>query len=433
MALPTEFELRCGDVRLLSFELGEDALGTPYAALGDIDGDKAHLLPWGLSLSDAGVFEWLQRRALPHNRANARRIAAELGFRQGDLRGAYAITLGLSLNDSYWTPPAGYPGGFADVNLYENGFSEALFSVAFDGRGTAHPALTPEFTTNGTLRKAWRVDAGGARVLCKGGTEGWVPGEPASEVIVSSIAVAAGLDAVRYGMEERAGDELMSVCECFCSPSVSFSPFACATGVTDLTGTIAFAGTMGDDSVERLADMLVLDALVANTDRHFGNFGLLRDSARGGAIGFAPIFDNGRGLLPRLRDEELPEASYELATLAPAFGGGDFGQLASRVIGEEQLDWIERLAAGGLNEALGETAMVYPRLSGRAGAIRGILSERLDALRRLPPVDHRALARTAREVVAGREPAGRPEAAHRVNYARAESVPPHEMPRAARR
>jgi hypothetical protein len=125
------FELRCGDEPLLTFLFREDALGTVSAhILGIVEGNR-HLMPWGLGDGDDGLYGWLERRALPHNRKNAARIARALGFAPGDLEAAYSVTMGLSLNDSYWTPAAGSTSSFADVNLYENPFSEALFSVGF--------------------------------------------------------------------------------------------------------------------------------------------------------------------------------------------------------------------------------------------------------------------------------------------------------------
>ena len=43
-------------------------------------------------------------------------------------------------------------------------------------------------------------------------------------------------------------------------------------------------------------NMLVLDALIANEDRHWGNFGALRDSESLEFIGLEPVFDNGNSL-----------------------------------------------------------------------------------------------------------------------------------------
>lgn len=48
-----------------------------------------------------------------------------------------------------------------------------------------------------------------------------------------------------------------------------------------------------------LSNLLLFDAITANQDRHFGNFGLLRDNNTGKYIGLAPIFDNGESLLSK--------------------------------------------------------------------------------------------------------------------------------------
>lgn len=54
--------------------------------------------------------------------------------------------------------------------------------------------------------------------------------------------------------------------------------------------------TLGDEFYEQLCSMLVFDALIYNEDRHFGNFGLLRNNHTGEIIAPAPIFDNGLSL-----------------------------------------------------------------------------------------------------------------------------------------
>ena len=50
------------------------------------------------------------------------------------------------------------------------------------------------------------------------------------------------------------------------------------------------------DVTSRLEQMIVLDALIANEDRHWGNFGALRNSESLEFIGLAPVFDNGNSL-----------------------------------------------------------------------------------------------------------------------------------------
>ena len=50
------------------------------------------------------------------------------------------------------------------------------------------------------------------------------------------------------------------------------------------------------DAVPFLDRMIVLDYIIANEDRHFNNFGMLREAETLKWIGFAPIYDSGSSL-----------------------------------------------------------------------------------------------------------------------------------------
>lgn len=54
--------------------------------------------------------------------------------------------------------------------------------------------------------------------------------------------------------------------------------------------------------IQRFWDMFIVDALVANFDRHGYNWGFLK---RDNDYRLAPVYDNGSSLFPRLQDSEL--------------------------------------------------------------------------------------------------------------------------------
>lgn len=62
---------------------------------------------------------------------------------------------------------------------------------------------------------------------------------------------------------------------------------------------------LGGEFGEQLRSMLVFDALIYNEDRHFGNFGLLRNNHTGQSIAPAPIFDNGLSLMAFADKDDL--------------------------------------------------------------------------------------------------------------------------------
>ena len=48
--------------------------------------------------------------------------------------------------------------------------------------------------------------------------------------------------------------------------------------------------------MDALEDMLVFDAFICNTDRHYGNFGVLVDNKTNTIAAPAPLFDHGNSL-----------------------------------------------------------------------------------------------------------------------------------------
>ena len=49
-------------------------------------------------------------------------------------------------------------------------------------------------------------------------------------------------------------------------------------------------------AMDALEDMLVFDAIICNTDRHYGNFGVLVDNKTNTIAAPAPLFDHGNSL-----------------------------------------------------------------------------------------------------------------------------------------
>ena len=64
---------------------------------------------------------------------------------------------------------------------------------------------------------------------------------------------------------------------------------------------------LGVNIVPMLDRMIVFDYIIANEDRHFGNFGLLRDPDTLEWTGAAPIFDNGTSLWYDKLTSQIPE------------------------------------------------------------------------------------------------------------------------------
>ena len=130
--------------------------------------EKAALLPLDLTLTPEGVSRWLRRRTIPKNRAYVHSLLAKCGLNLNRPLSIISVCKGLSLNDCYWVVEDGDTASFGKVNLYDNPFSNVLAELAFTGYGSSVRASllsSPEFTTNGMLRKCWRRIGGKVYLL----------------------------------------------------------------------------------------------------------------------------------------------------------------------------------------------------------------------------------------------------------------------------
>lgn len=78
---------------------------------------------------------------------------------------------------------------------------------------------------------------------------------------------------------------------------MSYVPIGRIVHIGGIQKCLDYYDELGPEFGEQLRSMLVFDALFYNEDRHFGNFGILRDNHSGKIIALAPIFDNGLSLL----------------------------------------------------------------------------------------------------------------------------------------
>lgn len=389
-----EYMLRLYDRDLLSFSLAEQGLEGLKAKLLWVNEEHKHLLPLDMELSDAGVLKWLQKRVIPKNRAYVAEILKTFGLSINDTKGIIDVCKGLSLNDSYWVVPGDFSGTFAQYNLYENRFSEILSLVAYTGIGQSDATFTtsPELTTNGMLPKAWRFIEGKGIYLYKGGTFGAANAgkEPYSEFYASQVAQAMGLKAVSYELENWKGI-LASRCKLFTDIDTSYIPIGRIVREGGLKACLDYYEKLGPEAYEQIKSMLVFDAVIYNEDRHFGNFGVLRDNHSGAVIGAAPIFDNGLSLF----NFAMPEDFKDLDSYAKTRGtpyGISFETVCREVMGPVQM--------GQLRKLIGFTFQRHPRLNlpdDRLRAIERHLQKRVRQLLELTPVRRMPSARKPAE------------------------------------
>lgn len=266
----------------------------------EVHEENKELFPLDLAeISERGIESWIRHRSIPKNRAYVDTLLSSLGLSINRPLDLISVSKGLSLNDCYWLKQEDSSDSFDGVNLYDNRFSRVLGQIAFTGYGSSNVSgltSSPEFTTNGMLPKCWRrID--GKILLYKGGTMGAsnTGNEPYSEFYAYQIGKILGINVIPYNLSKWK-DILCSTCELFTSKDVSFVPVGRIVRSGGMQAVKAYYKELGHEFEKALNDMFIFDALIFNTDRHYGNFGFLIDSHTNNIIAPAPLFDHGNSL-----------------------------------------------------------------------------------------------------------------------------------------
>jgi len=247
--------------------------------------------------------QWWDERGIPASREHYLAVLAEIG-----VTGKNRLLLecnGLSLTDHYWISDENKTKKWKDVNFYENEFDRGIGGLFFNRKKQDgnYNRYTPDISSDGNLRKRWEVNDNGRRVLIKAGKSPYMQ-EPVNEVIASLLCKRLNIPHVSYSMEFEDG-EPVSKCANMTNTDTEFVE---AIRVYYTREPSYFennkykhycdcARRLGvKNNLEMLDRMMVLDYLILNHDRHFKNFGILRNSQTLNSIEAAPIFDSGSSL-----------------------------------------------------------------------------------------------------------------------------------------
>lgn len=185
------------------------------------------------------------------------------------------------------------------------GITVELVDMLSEYKKSSRPYFSPDVATAGSFPHTWKFN-GGDISFYKAGSRYVMPcansgREPFSEYYASVVAKHLGFNAVHYDIRQHKRldgkfDEV-TACKCFTSEKIGSVP-AHKLGLRSYEKVIDYCKKLGDDSYKTILDMLFLDCLLLNTDRHFGNIEFLFDTSTLEVIKIAPIFDNNFCLIP---------------------------------------------------------------------------------------------------------------------------------------
>ena len=250
--------------------------------------------------------KWWKNRQIPASRNGLKEVLHNSNIYDNDnfdLLDSKAYC--LSLSDQYWVKSIDEDIKWEKINFFDNEFSEDIGKILFSGGKTSLKLNlnTPDMTSNGNYKKRWKI-IDGDRYLLKAGSKIYNQ-EPFNELIATKLyeRLLNKNEYVEYSViydNERA----ISKCKNFITKDTELVPawkindfFEFENDENKYTHYLKCLNTLGIKDAETLINkMIVCDFIIANKDRHFNNFGVIRDVNTLKFVGVAPIFDNGCSL-----------------------------------------------------------------------------------------------------------------------------------------
>ena len=241
------------------------------------------------SLDRRALNDWWKGRSIPASRLGLKEALLGLGVAHTEL--LLEKCLGLSLSDQYWIRPLGSTISWSEVNFFDNPFSEDVGQILFGQRtsGDCVSLMSPDNTSDGWLRKKWLI-IDGKRYLLKSGS-GATQQEPYNEVLASCLMERLHIPHVPYRLVMQDGYPY-SLCEDFITAQTELisawhilqtrkrpNHVSLYQHYVDCAKELGIPGV-----VPALDQMLVVDYLIANEDRHLNNFGEMCIRDRRGAV-----------------------------------------------------------------------------------------------------------------------------------------------------
>ncbi len=241
-------------------------------------------------------YYWCASRVLTLDRRFAKEILNAIGAKQATTdrdRAMIAISYhALCLTDVYWVKGDRENVKFEDVSLYSHSLSNSFADVSLLGRQiTAQNAelLTDldaagDVATNGVAPKAW-IRKGGKFYLMKNGDGRDVE----AELLASRIADCFRVDHVKYSPDtfddKRVSKSLLITSEERSIVPMEFIDVYCVNKNLDTEEFV-----LKKDKYA-FCMMIILDYLIGNSDRHWGNWGFYVDNKNNALLGLYPLMD----------------------------------------------------------------------------------------------------------------------------------------------
>ena len=281
---------------------------------------------------------WVESRMTLIGRENLKRMAKIAGISTEEE--FLTISKAISINDTFWVNDLKSPTTWEKVNPYTNRLSRIMAEMAIEGlRVYENQNLrspSPQYRIDGVVDKCVKREHG-ALYLYKTDGEKWsdlAGSRPYSEYYCSQLQEKLKFsNFVKYNLKVDKTDKG------YYKPYVYSRLFTNEKIGLVQMGMSKFAGysiheldrVIPDTAKIQLREMVLLDSLTLNFDRHSGNYGFLVNNDNYKIVGLAPIYDNdcALGSMTSIQNKSFAEAINEIKnTRLPKLELGTYDDMA---------------------------------------------------------------------------------------------------------
>lgn len=235
-------------------------------------------------------YYWCSTRILTLDRKYAKEILNSAGLQQAVTdkdRALVALTYRCaSITDIFWVRTKKETVKFSEINLYENHLDNTFIDISLRGKQytVQNDSLARDLATNGCFPKAWQRRNDGFWLLKDGGID-FVE----RELLASQICRCFHVDQVFYERDTFSGEPV----------SISKNITSLAYSIASIEAVEIYTANHGKNLKQFILKldkynyymMNILDYLIGNTDRHWGNWGVLVDNASNKPVSLHKLMD----------------------------------------------------------------------------------------------------------------------------------------------
>ncbi len=269
--------------------------------------DEKHLPFLGKPDKNA-LFQWWENRSVPNYRDGLQILLQNSGVQSPK---EYMVkNLALSLTDCYWICPFDLKLKWKDVSLFQNKSCKLTF---VDKEGQTYSSNASS-TLGGQLEKLWNYEEEKNSWILYKRSSFQDSQQSVNEKFVTMLYDLQKINPQRYvhyslfpfETEKNDYKGFYSTCPLFTSEKAEL--FSCYQILADYKkpndqsyyefyiDRCVQLGIPEREIRNQMELQTMMDYLITNTDRHFSNFGLLRDPDTLEFIGCAPIYDSGNSM-----------------------------------------------------------------------------------------------------------------------------------------